>query len=63
MTTSMNRPGLSAREYNRILKVARIIADIEGREQIATEHISEAIQYRGLDKKDELINRDGPLFK
>ncbi len=51
METAMNRLRLSARAYNRILKVARTIADIEGCEQIATEHISEAIQYLSLDRK------------
>ena len=51
MESAMNRLGLSARAYNRILKVARTIADIEGYGKIASEHISEAIQYRGLDRR------------
>jgi magnesium chelatase family protein len=42
---------LSARAYDRILRVARTIADIEGKTDIATEHIFEAVQYRDLDKK------------
>ena len=42
---------LSARAYDRILRLARTIADIESKQDIATEHIFEAVQYRDLDKK------------
>ena len=52
---AMNRLSLSARAYDKILKVARTIADMDSKKDIQQNHVAEAIQYRVLDKMNQYL--------
>jgi magnesium chelatase family protein len=50
LKTAIDKFNLSGRAYDKVLKVSRTIADLEVEENIKIQHISEALQYRGLDR-------------
>jgi len=51
LRTAISRLGLSARGYHRVLKIARTVADLGGKAELEAQHVSEAIQYRSLDRR------------
>ena len=51
LRTAISRLGLSARGYHRVLKIARTVADLDGQPELEPKHVSEAIQYRSLDRR------------
>jgi magnesium chelatase family protein len=51
LETAVDKLGMSARAYNRILKIARTLADLAGADTIGVDQIAEAIQYRTLDRR------------
>jgi magnesium chelatase family protein len=59
LSQAVTRLGLSARAYHRVLKIGRTIADLAGAIELTTAHVSEAIQYRSLDRKKEFAREAG----
>src|SRR5262245_65492852 len=62
MENAVTKLGFSARGYDRILKVARTIADLEGAEDLEPKHLSEAVQYRTLNRNLSLESRPAVQF-